>query len=105
MGYEVDIRSKMDNETHRAEFEPVRKVRDSELGWATVTADDCTLRFPAIVYRGGEWVVTVNDWQAPWFGEIDLANPEGVRELLRTGSGSFVNPATGNKSDIPKHFT
>ena len=35
--------------TFDAQFEPVRRVKNYTIGWATVEDIDCTLRFPVIV--------------------------------------------------------
>lgn len=101
----ISLYSRDDATTYQAAFEAVRSARGYVLGWATVPAPDCTLRFPAIVYTASKngWVATVSDWQAPWSG-VDLSDPEDVAHMLKTGQGSFIAARTGNAVDCGRHF-
>jgi len=89
-------------ETFAADFAPVRRIGASSLGWATVTTDDVTLRFPAIVDAKYRRVLTVRDWQAPW-GWLDLSDPHDVITLGQTGAGQFLTPS-GNESSAFSAF-
>lgn len=99
----ITIKDHADKGTiHTAEFEPVRKAGDKTLGWATVSTDDVTLRFPAIVDAKYGRVITVSDWQAPW-DNTDLADPTVYGEMVKTGQGTFLTEA-GNPSDAFRAF-
>lgn len=100
----ISITSRGDRRTYQARFEEVRSAERLHLGWATVTATDCTLRFPAVVAmnetRQGYTVYTVSDWQAPESSFGDLSDPVDWAILVRTGTGHFVNPRLENASPI-----
>ena|ERR1700744_426141 len=88
-----------------AAFDPVRSVSYYTIGWATVTEDGYTLKFPAILSRKFSNVYTVSDWQAPAsvFAE-DLADPEQIAEQISNRQGSFVT-GTGADTSVANWFT
>lgn len=93
-----------DKRRYTAMFEPVRRERHHVIGWATVEADEVTLRFPAILSETSPWVATVTDWQAPIFVGIDLSDPDDVADLISCGQGSFISVNTGAPVACAKQF-
>ncbi len=105
----MNIAIKAGRNVYTANFEAIRKVRvqvrDYTIGWATIDSGGFTFTFPAIITPWKNHVLTVSDWQAPWVSLApNLADPQDVRKLIRTGQGQFHSPRTGRGSDIVKHF-
>lgn len=103
----IEITSKADRRTYECEFVAVRKLRNYIIGWAVLVADGLTFKFPTIITPYVGHVLTASDWQTDFdvsFPDLDLADPDQVRNLIITGCGKFFNPRTGRDTNIDYQF-
>ena len=100
---QITVHDRTERVTFAAAFEAVRSDSGHSLGWATISTDEFTLRFPLIVHEQSGHVYPVNDWQAP-FGWVDLADPVSVERLATTGQGTFQRDRTGRLTESWRKF-